>query len=130
MDRELKFNKTSYPTPTTQAARPFKYEDRGPRPLKAMFFKIQDDGTLSIKGPITPQRARNLTADFIEVYDTHENLHAPHNAEDLKILMNCLSSSTLDANPLDQIATVGYIIGTVANLKLKFEFDQVSYEGF
>lgn len=130
MDRDYKFSKTVHVTPTTQTTRVFR-EDRGPRPLKAMFYKIQDDGTLTIKGPITPQRARNLDADYIEVLSSYEELHDPKNAEDLNILMNCLSSSSLDANPLDQIATVGYVIGTVASMKLKsFDFDRVSYEGF
>ncbi len=131
MDRDFKYSKTLHPAPTTQATRPFRSEDRGPRPLRAMFYKIQDDGTLAIKGPLTPQRARNLDADYIEVLASYEELHDPKNAEDLKALMNCLSASTMDANPLDQIATVGYVIGTVASMKLKnFDFDRVSYEGF
>ena len=100
------------------------------KPLKALLFKIQDDNSIAVKGPISAQRAKGIDVDYVVLLCDHETKTDPKNAEDLEIFKACLMSSTVDANPLDQMCTLSYMLGTTTNLKLKeFSFDKLVYEG-
>lgn len=101
------------------------------KPIKALLFKYQDNNTLTVKGPIMAQRTRGMDADYVILLCDYDTMVDPRNKEDIDLFKNCLMSSTIDANPLDQMCTLSYMLGTVANMHLKnFNFDKLIFENY